>query len=55
VTDPRPTQAEVEAKAARMFGAEWKSLPQHQQAVLDAVIARRLDQARAVVIREQRS
>jgi hypothetical protein len=55
VTDPCPTQAEVEAMAARMFGAEWKSLPQHQQAVLDAVIARRLDQARAAVIGERSS
>jgi hypothetical protein len=46
----RPTQDEVEAKAAEMFGPEWKSLPQHQQAVLDAVIARRLDAARAAVL-----
>jgi hypothetical protein len=50
VTDPRPAQAEVEAKAAEMFGAEWKILPQHQQAVLDAVIAQCLDQARTAVM-----
>ena len=46
----RPTQAEVEAMAAAMFGADWKRLPQHQQAVLDGVIARRLDAARARVV-----
>ena len=49
----RPTQAEIEAMAAAMFGADWKRLPQHQQAVLDGVIARRLDAARARTCHEE--
>jgi DNA-binding GntR family transcriptional regulator len=46
VTDTRPTQLEVDAKAAELFGSGWKRLLQHHQARIDAIIARRLDQAR---------
>lgn len=53
MTDPRPTQAEVEAKAAEMFGADWKDLPQRQIRWGESYIADRLDKARAVVIRER--
>jgi hypothetical protein len=54
VTDPRPTQAEVEAKAAEMFGPDWKATAQREIAVWDAFVARHLDMAREAVM-EQRA
>lgn len=54
MTDPRPTQAEVEAQAALMFGEDWKVEPQRQIRQADAFIAECLDEARAAVM-EQRA
>jgi hypothetical protein len=53
--DTRPTQAEVEAKAAEMFGERWKSDFHDMQRVVDREIAEHLDLARAAVIRERSS
>jgi hypothetical protein len=49
VTDPRPTQAEVEAKADEMFGEGWKQPMEEAKQDADAVIAALLDEARAEV------
>jgi hypothetical protein len=51
VTDPRPTQAEVEAMAAAMFGRKWKMFPESLKRQGDRIIADRLDKARAAVLR----
>lgn len=48
-----PTQAEVEAKAAEMFGEGWKKELQHKKAIYDAAITRHLDAARAAVMKER--
>jgi hypothetical protein len=53
MNDPRPTQNEVEAMAAQMFGPDWKNSIQRKIAELEGVIAWRLDQARLVVLRER--
>jgi hypothetical protein len=50
VTDPRPTQAEVEAKAAEMFGEGWKQPMEEAKEDADAIIAALLDEARAAVM-----
>jgi hypothetical protein len=49
----RPSQDEVEAMAAQMFGSDWKTSIQRKIAELEGVIAWRLDQARLVVLRER--
>jgi predicted phosphohydrolase len=54
VTDPRPTQLEVDAKAAEMFGRKWKDYPQHQIAEWNAFITRHLDMARDAVMAARR-
>jgi hypothetical protein len=54
MTDPRPTQAEVEAKAAEMFGEGWKVGPQRQIRQAEAFITECLDEARRAVAEEQR-
>jgi predicted phosphohydrolase len=51
VTDPRPTQLEVDAKAAEMFGEDWKKMPEHEIAEWNAFITRHLDIARDAVMR----
>jgi hypothetical protein len=54
VTDPRPTQAEVEAKAAEMFGEDWKKMPEHEIAARNAFITQHLDIARDAVMAARR-
>jgi hypothetical protein len=54
VTDPRPTQLEVEAMAAKMFGEGWKKMPEHEIAAWNAFITRHLDIARDAVMAARR-
>jgi hypothetical protein len=51
VTDPRPTQAEVDAKAAEMFGDGWKGMAEREIQWWNQWIAKKLDKARAAVLR----
>jgi hypothetical protein len=47
--DDRPTQLEVDAQAAAMFGEGWKHPFEHAKAEADLEIAWRLDAARLAV------
>lgn len=52
--DTRPTQAEVEAQAVKMFGEGWKNPYEREKQWADSRIATKLDEARAVVIAARR-
>jgi hypothetical protein len=49
VTDPRPTQLEVDAMAAEMFGPDWKREAELQIEAWNDFLARHLDMARDAV------